>query len=243
MRSMRALSLVALIISAGAVACSSSNETADRAPTVTVSATVTVTETAATTVSATTTVIVTDTARTETPTQASPPPTSAPSNPQRGLVWNSQTDPARINQPGGTQPNFDGGDGIVVRIDMVLLVDTSIPGDLSDQCHDQIGILGDVDHDTQCLYVQWAFDVPGNYRADEAGLSPGPLLTPAGRQIDQATITTGVPGAKNVSIGAMYPGGVPGSTLRWDTGSNKLTWKTTTYKVPGNERFVPIGFN
>jgi hypothetical protein len=157
------------------------------------------------------------------------------------MVWASQVDPGRINQPTDSQPTFDGGDGITVRIENLLYIDTEISGDLADECANEIRLFGDPS-DTRCLYVQWSFDVPEDYDGDTAGLTPGPLLTPAGRQINQATITDGVPGAKNVVASAYYPGGEPGSTLRWEIGSNEREWKPLQYEIPASSSFLPLNF-
>lgn len=178
-----------------------------------------------------------------TPTaEATPSATDSGTARQLGLVWASQVDPARVNQKHGSQPEFDGGDGIKVRIENVIYVDKSLPGQLSEQCLDQLQLQGAAD-ETHCLTVQWSFDVPSDYRADDAGLTPGPLLTPNGRQIEQGLMNTGVPGAKNVVMVASYPGGVPGSTLRFNVGSNERRWKTLKFKVPGAKRFIALTFD
>lgn len=193
---------------------------------------------------ATVTVTATATA-TVTTTQAQTPvpsPASEKATGHLGMVWASQVDPARINQPLESQPTFDGGDGIVVRIEQLDYVDASRSGDLGEQCSgiiEQDGKSGD----THCLYAQWVFDVPENYKADEAHLSPGVLLTPDGRQIGNYTTTSAVPGAKNVAVNAMYEGGVPGSTLWWSVGSNKRDWKKLKFAIPGVESFKPINFD
>ena len=157
------------------------------------------------------------------------------------MVWASQVDPERINQETSSQPTFDGGDGILVRIENLLYVDPSLPGDLADECAGQLE-MHDESSDTHCLFVQWSFDVPADYDAEDASLSPGPLLTPEGRQIELWTTTSGVPGAKNVVMVAAYPGGVPGSALRFTVGSNDRDWKTLKYEVPDSDEFEPLNF-
>lgn len=124
---------------------------------------------------------------------------------------------------------------------MVLYVDASEDGDLADDCVAEIEASGKPSDD-HCLYVQWSMDVPRKYPAEEAGLAPGPLLTPKGRQIDNFTIATGLPGAKNVHIAAHYPGGEPGSTLRWDVGSNERGYRTVKWTVPKRSEFLPLNF-
>ena len=214
---------IVALLTIGLSACSA-NGSLEPAPTVTVTATVTVTETAS-------------------PSAESTTISATPSNStsQIGMVWASQVDPGRINQPVDSQPTFDGGDGITVRIENLLYVDTTLPGDLADECADEIRLFGTAS-DTRCLYVQWSFDVPADYEGDAAGLTPGPLLTPAGRQIDRAFVTEGVPGAKNVVMSTYYPGGEPGSTLRWEIGSNEREWKDLQYEVPDVSSFMPINF-
>lgn len=216
---------IATLLTLGLTACSA-NGSPEPAPTVTVTATATVTQTVAPSVQPASTL------------EETPPSSTA----QIGMVWASRVDPGRINQPIDSQPTFDGGDGIAVRIENLLYVDTAVSGDLADECADEIRLFGTAS-DTHCLYVQWSFDVPADYEGDAAGLTPGPLLTPAGRQIDQASITEGVPGAKNVVMSAYYPGGEPGSTLRWEIGSNEGEWEPLQYEVPDSDGFLPLNFD
>src|SRR5699024_7344272 len=90
-----------------------------------------------------------------------------------GLVWHSSVDMDRVNQPVDTQPVRDGGDGLETRIDMVIYADTSESGRLADECAEAIAWSSDPDA-THCLMFQWAIDVPVDYRAEDAGLTPGP---------------------------------------------------------------------
>lgn len=198
----------------------------------------------------TVTVTVTETVRTEvttapppptTPASMTPSPTPSPVSGHTGMVWHSQVDASRINQPAGTQPTFDGGDGITARIELLAFVDSEGPGSLGDECAEAIQFEGTAD--THCLYVQWSFDVPSDYPADDAGFSTGPLLTPEGRQIELAWGADGVPGAKNVGFSTYYAGGTPGSTLRWNMGSNETEWRTLKYEVPPADKFLPLTFS
>lgn len=228
--SVKSLSVVVASILAGAVAgCSGGPGASSPAPTVTVTTTVRATATATATVTVE-----------SKPSAVQSPATSGTRH--VGMVWASQVDPARVNQPSGSQPMFDGGDGIAVRIENVILVDSTLTGDLADNCSHEISLSGE-SSETQCLYVQWSFDVPDDYGADHAGLAPGALLTPEGRQINNYTVNDGVPGAKNVYMYAFYPGGKPGSTLRWTVGSNEQEWTTLKFDIPGTESFVPINFD
>ena len=174
-------------------------------------------------------------------TPPSPDSSPAPSG-NLGLVWASTVDSGRVNQPTSEQPRFDGGKKLATRIDMILYVESAAEGEISEGCADEIESSGK-SSDTHCLMVQFAMDVPFSYRADEAGLAPGPLLNPDGRQIDKATVTDGVPGAKHVTISEFYAGGKPGSTLRWEIGSNEQDWKTLKYQVPKLDAFKPINFS
>lgn len=158
-----------------------------------------------------------------------------------GLVWVSAVDPARVNQPASTQPKFDGGHGIATSIDMILYIDPAGDGDLSQGCADEIES-SDTPKATHCVMVQFAMDVPSKYRADAANISPGPMLTPKGKQINKYTTTDGVPGAKHVVITEYYAGGEPGSTVRWDVGSNERGYKTLKYGIPKIDAFQPINF-
>lgn len=159
-----------------------------------------------------------------------------------GLVWASVVDDGRVNQPTSEQPRFDGGDKITTSLDSVLYVDAAGEGELSQGCADEIEASGNA-KDSHCLMVQFAMDVPASYRAETAGLAPGAMLTPNGRQIDKATITDGVPGAKHVVIAEFYAGGTPGSTVRWEVGSNEQDWKTIKYRIPQIQAFRPISFS
>lgn len=218
---------IAVLASAGIAGCSSGAP--PPAPTVTVTATVTATATAATTITAK-------------PTEPEVVPTPTAAGTTLGLIWASQVDPARVNQPAGTQPVFDGGDGLASRIEMIRYVDSRLESDSAYACRDAISFSGEAD-DTHCLHVQWSFDVPADYDADDAGLSPGTLLTSEGKQITNHTVEVGVPGAKNVVVVIYYPGGEPGATLRWDMGSNEYQWKTLKYEVPELASFLPTNFD
>lgn len=225
----KSLAPIVVLLMAGLAACGGADAGAPLSP---VTVTVTATETAT----------VTEAAMEATTTSPVAAPTSAQTGPHLGMVWTSQVDPGRINQPAGSQPTFD-SDGITSRIELILYVDASAPGDLANECESQLDGWNSSPDATHCLFVQWSFDVPSDYEADDANLSPGPLLTPEGRQIDQGTTTSGVPGAKNVVIGEYYPGGVPGSTLRWDVGSNEQGRANLKFEVPSSESFLPINFD
>lgn len=223
------LAPIAMLLTLGVAGCGGADAAAPASTvTVTATATQTVTVTEAATVAATTS-----------PVAA---PTTAQTGPHLGMVWTSQVDTDRINQPAGSQPTFD-GEGITSRIEMIVYVDASAVGPLSDECSSEIEIFGDNPDETHCLFVQWSFDVPSSYEAEDASLSPGPLLTPEGLQITSGMTTSGVPGAKDVGMTHYYEGGVPGSTLRWDVGSNEQGRETLTYKIPDVESFLPISFN
>ena len=129
---------------------------------------------------------------------------------------------------------FD-ADGINSRVDAIVLVDPTAAGDLSLGCKDEIDFrveyMGE-EPASQCIYVSWSFDVAAEFQDEEGSLSPGSLLTPEGLQIDQATVTSGLPGAQNRTIEAFYAGGTPGSTLTFDTGSNAVGWTEHTVQVP-----------
>ena len=223
------LAPIAVLLTLGLAGCSGVDAAA---PASTVTVTTTVTQSAT----------VTETAAAPAVTSPAASPTPAQTGPHLGLVWASQVDSERVNQPSGSQPTFD-GDGITSRIDMILYVDASAVGELSEECSSAIEIFGDNPDDTHCLFVQWTFDVPKDYDADDANLSPGPLLTPEGLQITSGFTTSGVPGAKDVVMRYFYGGGVPGSTLRWNVGSNEQGRETYTYEVPEVESFRPISFD
>lgn len=194
----------------------------------------------AVTVTATVTVTAATSAETSATPSAGAQSPVAPGN--LGLVWASAVDDARVNRPVSEQPKFDAGRKLESSIDAIIYVDASTEGDLSKGCADEIESSGK-SSDTHCLLVQFAMNVPSSYRAEEAGLAPGPLLNPDGRQIEKATVTDGVPGAKHVTIAEFYAGGTPGSTLRWDVGSNEQGWKTMKYRIPKLDAFLPINFS
>jgi len=158
-----------------------------------------------------------------------------------GIVWASSVDPSRVNQP-NEQPTFTTEQGLITRLDMLVYVNAAKEGSLSQECYRAISAFGKSD-DTHCLMVQFELDVPADYRADVAGISPGSLLTPEGRQIDSGSFAPGVPGAKNVVITEMYVGGEPGSTLRWSVGSNEVGHETLKYEIPGIDAFMPLNFS
>lgn len=175
-------------------------------------------------------------------TAAAAPSPSEPTTRNLGIVWASAVDDSRINQSASTQPTYKGTRGIVTRVSGVLYIDASESGEMSEECASQIQDFGKAS-DTHCLLVQWSMDVPSNYHAETADIFPGVLLTPKGRQIDQAIAAEGMPGAKDVSVTAWYPGATPGSTVRWQVGSDKWGRKMFTYKIPSAAKFQPINFS
>ena len=129
---------------------------------------------------------------------------------------------------------------------MFIYVDSTAKGDLAMQCAEEIRMART--DDTHCMYVQWSMDVPTDFPANDASLSTGPLLTPQGRQIELFYVQDGVPGAKNIVLSVSYPGGEPGSTVRWevigysDTPDKYVPPQQMQYTIPTIESFLPINF-
>jgi len=174
--------------------------------------------------------------------------TTVPPTSNLGVVWASGVDPARVNQPEGSIPTLDGGDGIVVRLQHALYIDPSLPGNLiSTECAREIEFTGPVNGvlDNRCMWVQLAMDVPSGYAAGEAValLIAEELVTPAGRQIDSIFLAFGFPGSTDVVLSVMFAGGEPGSTLRFSSGSNDLGFTELTFTLPPLEQFQPINFD
>lgn len=221
-----AASLIALT-----VACGSSGP-ATVTPTTTVSPTITVAP--STTVAPTTT----EPAAT---TTAAPVPTG------QGLLWMSAVDPTRVNTT-SAQPVGD-ADGVSSRIDGVVIVPASGNTDFSKGCADEVAFQVKYAGNTpssECLVVQWSFDVAADFRVDDnspkAGLTPGDLVTADGKQIGKAVITSAYPGTVANVITEYYAGAGAGSIVRWQTGSNLAGWTTFKYVVPTLDQIPPIYF-
>jgi hypothetical protein len=141
---------------------------------------------ATTTAMSTTTSITTTTSTTSTTTTEPPP---QPTERVVGLVWASAVSDERINTD-TPQPTYE-ADGISSRIENVLLVDSGSADDIQSDCAEEARFRQDFEGGelaTQCLIVQWAFDVAEDFSTDEfsqdGDLVPGAIVTPEGRQLD-----------------------------------------------------------
>ena len=97
---------------------------------------------------------------------------------------------------------------------------------------------------TECLNLEFAFDVAADFRTDESseegGLRFPSVVTPDGKQIELAIGERGIPGTDDNWLTAEFAGAVPGSTLRWETGSDLVGWTTHVYEVPPADQFLPV---
>jgi hypothetical protein len=179
---------------------------------------------------------------TEAPTTiAAPTTTEAPASGNVGVVWASQVDPARVNAQG--QPVFEAL-GVTARVEQVLYVSAEGTAESSQACRDEIQYSETAPPGTDhCMIVQWSFDVSAEL-TDEASLTAGSMLTPDGLQIDSYASESGLPGAKNRVVVAAYPGGTPGSTVRFDlsTGEPNYESETQTFQIPPKRQMQPIDF-
>ena len=64
--------------------------------------------------------------------------------------------------------------------------------------------------------------------------------TPDGHQISSIWTTSGFPGTVDNGLDVFFPGGVPGSTLKFESGSNLVGWTTHTYEVQAAETMLPL---
>lgn len=176
------------------------------------------------------------------------PPTTAPApEPSEGLVWASAAGDDRINTD-TPQPTFE-ADGVTSRIESVLWVESGGTSDVQRACREEADLeqeFGGGELATECLIAQWTFDVSADFRTDEfsvdGGLSARSLVTPEGKQIDSFVAASGFPGTVDNRLVVTFAGGVPGSTLRFDTGSNLVGFTTHVYEVPPAEEFLPVFF-
>ncbi len=163
-----------------------------------------------------------------------------------GLVWASAVSDDRINTD-TPQPTFE-ANGITSRVESMFWVESGGRDGLQSECDEaadfeQEFVGGELA--TECLMVQWAFDVSPDFRTDEnseqSGRLRGPsLLTPEGRQLDEPLGEQGSPGTAENRLRVRFVGGVSGSTLRFETGSNLVGWTTHVYEVPPAEEFLPV---
>jgi hypothetical protein len=166
----------------------------------------------------------------------------------RGLVWESAVDPGRVNTD-SEQPVFE-ANGITARIQMILEVDAEATNNTSRDCAREISLTtggGGAARPTQCLYVQWAFDVPIDFPtsefSDEGALIPDSVVNPDGIQVNAFGATYAFPGTRDNIANGFFVGGLPGSTLRFDTGSNDVGFTTHVYQVPPGDAFLPVNFS
>jgi hypothetical protein len=181
------------------------------------------------------------------PTTTSPPTTAPASEPSEGLVWASAASDDRINTD-TPQPTFE-ADGITSQIESVLSVKSGGANDVQQACREEADLEQEFtggELATECLIVQWAFDISADFRTDEfsvdGGLSARVLVNPQGNQINSFFAASGLPGTVNNRLVVTFAGGVPGSTLRFDTGSNFVGFTTHVYEVPPGEEFLPVLF-
>jgi hypothetical protein len=178
------------------------------------------------------------------PTSAAPTtaPAAEPIEGVTGLVWASAVSDDRINTD-TPQPTYE-ADGITSRIESVFWVESGRTNDLQQECREDANSeqeLAGGELATECLTVQWAFDVPADFPTEDfSGVGGLVLVTPEGKQIDSIFGANGSPGTVDNRLVVTFPGGVPGSTLRFDTGSNLNGWDTHVYEVPSAELFRPL---
>ena len=204
---------------------------------------------APTTIESTTTAAPTTEAPTTTATPTTrAPTTTAPLEPTyTGIVWESAVDPARVNAS-GPAPTFE-ADGVTTTIQLLLWVPAFAPTELGRSCRERAQSQQDFEGGQladRCLTVQGSFDVAPDVPTDEnspdASLAAGSLITLEGRQIDSVFASSAFPGTVDNGFVEQFPGGVPGSTLKFRTGSNLVGHTTHTYEVPPTEAFMPVFF-
>lgn len=169
------------------------------------------------------------------PIERPAPTTAAPAVPD-GMIW--RPDPATVTW------NVD---DITSRLVGVVWIDTTRDrGTLTDECRRSAKFHADYDHlpsvPTQCLYVEWSYDVgpnlPVNEYADEGYLTPGDLVTPEGKEIGSGLTDGSHPGTVDNPMSNTYVEGVPGSVLRFETGNNHAGWTEQVIDVPTADQFV-----
>lgn len=166
-----------------------------------------------------------------------------------GIVWDSDVDPARENQPFGSQPRFAPDNPnvqVVSRIDMILHVDPAAAGNIAADCaaviDDEAAASGRPKERT-CLYVEWEIDVAST-EAGGAAMYDGPLHQPDG-DVTAGCCYSGVipPGTFGEPYGVYFPGGEPGSTVFWSIETPDDGFTTHSYRVPPTASFQRIDWD
>ena len=157
-------------------------------------------------------------------------------------MWGSTVDSNRVNTD--TPPPAYDADGISSQIEAVIWIESGTGNAIKEACRNEAELLQQEEGGllaTECLGVQWIFDVSPDFGDDEGSLSAGSLVTPDGKQIDSmgAMIRAASGTTENLLIN-FFAGGEPGSTLRFDTGSNSVGYTTHVYEVPEAEDFLPV---
>lgn len=157
-----------------------------------------------------------------------------------GVVWNSGVDPSRINTTEG-QP-VESALGITSSIDMLILLTTE-----NDLCDEVIEADESPEKATQCLLVQFRFDVGpdiGTQYTDTAALTAEDAVTAEGRQVKSGGFPYLDAYADTVgnTVVAVYPFAGPGSTLRWTVNDGSYDTETFVYTAPPAEAFLPLTF-
>jgi hypothetical protein len=175
-------------------------------------------------------------------TTTSPPTTAPAAKPSEGLIWASAASDERINTD-MPQPMYE-ADAIMSRIESLLWVQSGGANDVERACREEAEFeqnFAGGELATECLIVQWVFDVASGFQVDEfsveGGLNARALVTPEGKQIDSFFAGSGFPGTVDNRLVVSFAGGVPGSILRFDTGSNFVGFTTHVYEVPPAEEF------
>lgn len=171
------------------------------------------------------------------PTTTPAPETTEPPAADRntGVVWESAVDPARVNTD-TEQPAVE-GNGVALRLQLVVDIDPAVSGELGDACADELENL-DIPAE-RCLLAQFAFNVAedADLLSDEAFLTVDAIINPDGRQIDVFQFADAFPGTIDNLMNGMIPGGEPGATVKVS-----IEFDTYDFVIPPADQFLPIDF-
>ena len=145
--------------------------------------------------------------------------------------------------PEGQMPTF-AADGVTARINLITYFDTTAPeAELVDECRFEIEF--ERAATTQCLYVQWEFDVAADFPVDEyspdGGLSSDDYIGPDGIAHSSAFAASGYPGTVKNHLGIVYAVTAPGGSVRFQTGSNLVGWTVHEFPIP--DTMPPVTLN
>lgn len=182
------------------------------------------------------------------PQPANLPADGAPSQPTVGLVWESDTNPERVNTT-SAQPTFDGEDGLTAQISGIVLVPVGDATKFELACaHHVDQAIEDGDPAfASCIGMEFSLNAPADFPVDAAHPDPAikfkRFLNADGTETPIDFSLGGEPGKDHHGLVIFGGPGGAGSTLELAIGSELAGWTEFTYVVPERSAFAPIDWD